>query len=194
MTSKRQRNTISETNSYDESDVLYPKMEHQDPRTFKPPFFLATWDEPRTTTKRISLAILLPSGIEPRKFSYSVNPDDRSIFEMSVLWPNPLVDMEVLHRKWITSEGDHKILSYHSKITAFESSLKQLRKRSGDSVSLTAQINLPHSVEIHIYENYNLEFRASSSKIVYVELKAAMDSYVYKMIRRVSNLFSYSIK
>lgn len=67
-------------------------------RSFVPLYLLSTWKEPRTTNDRISLAINLPSGVDVGDFSYRVVEGGRE-FEISVIWPKPLVDPTVLHKQ-----------------------------------------------------------------------------------------------
>lgn len=49
-------------------------------------------------TRRISVAIVLPSGVETGEFSIRVVDGDEYV-ELSVEWPPVLVEMNLLHRK-----------------------------------------------------------------------------------------------
>ena len=126
-------------------------------KTFKQLYLLSVWTEPGTMTNRISAAIVISSGIESGGFSLRVGDSGESI-ERNVLWPRTLVDMEVLHRKWLKSEAQ-KFKTYHPNMVGFENALKQLRGSTADSVESVARIPLPFSVQRDIDCKYNLAWK-----------------------------------
>lgn len=144
---------------------------------FRPMFLMSEWQEPRTMTKCLSIAIVLPSGVEAGGFCARV-VESGEFVELVVRWPAPLVDPELLHRKWIASNqgGDH-IEAYHPKIVGFQNALKSLRKQASDNVESTVRIPLPFAVQTHIDAKYNLAWRDSTVRIVYLELKAILETY-----------------
>lgn len=66
---------------------------------------------------------------------------------------------------------------YHPKFIGFETALKALRKKSSDSVQSTARIPLPFAVQTHIERKFNLGWRETNTRVVYVELKAYDEQY-----------------
>ena len=68
--------------------------------SFRPLYLKSIWTEPRTMTKRVSLAIVLPSGVECGRFFARV-VEGGEFVEMTFRWPGPLVNPEYLHKKWI---------------------------------------------------------------------------------------------
>lgn len=54
--------------------------------------------EPGATTRKLTAAILLLSGVSSGQFSVRVSEDEYAL-DYSVTWPNPLVDLAHLHRK-----------------------------------------------------------------------------------------------
>lgn len=95
-------------------------------------------------------------------------------------WPSPLVDSELLHQKWLLSaEEDNNTLftMFHPKVLALEDTLKKKRKRATDDVTSTAKIPVPFPVQTHIESKTNLGFEESSTKLVYIELKAMAENY-----------------
>ena len=54
--------------------------------------------------------------------------------------------------------------------------LKDLRRAAADKVEPTVRIPLPFSVQRHTEEKFNLAWRDSIVRIVYLELKATMES------------------
>ena len=63
------------------------------PLELKPFYLLSKWAEPGTKTKRISVAVVLPSGVP--KCSFYAHVADRGPFlEITVTWPAPLIDVD----------------------------------------------------------------------------------------------------
>lgn len=133
---------------------------------------MSEWQEPRTTTMRLSFAIVLPSGITGFKVRVIEEGD---CLELTVDWPKPLTDINMMHRKWLVN--DSEFTDVHPKILGFEAALKNLRENCTESVHSTAQIGLPFSVESHIDGKYNIGWREDSTRMLYVDLKATVDEY-----------------
>lgn len=81
------RDTIGQPLVVDEFSLLY---------------ILTTWKEPGTLTRRISVTLILSSGFEKGGFCSQV-PLDGMASELIVKWPTPLVDLGVMHKKWLTN-------------------------------------------------------------------------------------------
>lgn len=144
--------------------------------SFQPLHLISEWVEPGTTTRRLTVAILLPSGVAIGQFSTRVSDDGNTLF-LVIMWPDPLVNLKHLHRKWLTAKGPDKIELYHPKLVGFEHFLKSCRSRSTDSVESTARISLPFQVQTHISQKYNLGWNDSSARVVYVELRGHEEHY-----------------
>lgn len=61
---------------------------------------MSIWQEPGTTTKRITAANILPSGVGTGNFKERVI-EEGDVLELVVYWPKPLVDVHFMHRKWL---------------------------------------------------------------------------------------------
>lgn len=143
---------------------------------FQPLHALSEWTEPGTTTKCVTVAVVLPSGIEPGKFSVRVMEGGTEL-HVTVVWPNPLADVHTMHRKWLHSDGPDKLEVYHPRFVGFDNFLKSLRARSTDNIESTAKIPMPFPVQTHIYGKYNMGWRESSTRMVYVELRGFEENY-----------------
>lgn len=100
-------------------------------------------------TRRLSLAILLPSGIRTGNFSVAFSKCGRTL-DLGVCWPNAFLNMETLHKKWLLATNDHeKLEAYHPKILGFEAALKIKRKQASDVVEAVAHIALLLSRNTH---------------------------------------------
>lgn len=143
-----------------------------DDRSFKPlyllSYLLSEWKEPQNTPRRISPAVVLPSGIEPRQFSVRV-VNGGECLEVSVHWPQPLVCLETLHKKWLISEGEYRFKIYHPKVFGFETALHKLRNQTSDIVESVARTLLPFPVQPQIEQKYNLGWKESTARMVYIE-------------------------
>ena len=109
-------------------------------RLFRPLYLLSEWSEPGTTTKRITVAIVLPSGIETGNFSIRIVEDGKCLL-LVVQWPDPLMDLRMMHKKWLSQTNGFQM--YHPKVSGFETGLKRLRKRTIDYIESSARILLP---------------------------------------------------
>ena len=142
-------------------------------RSFVPLYLMSNWQESLTTVKRLSVAIVLPSGIQGFKIKVVEEGD---CLELVIDWPLPLTDTSMLHRKWLEF-GDGSLTEVHPKVLGFQSALKSLREKCNDNVQSVAHIGLPFTVESHIDQKHKIGWREDSTRIVYIDLKALVDDY-----------------
>ncbi|KAI0562174.1 hypothetical protein FGB62_65g314 [Gracilaria domingensis] len=137
---------------------------------FKPLYLAGEWNDPKTTLRRLSLAVVLPAGVEKGRFRIHI-VDNGNILELRVAWPRPLVDVEFLHKQWL----DKNIMTTdHPKFSGFNCALKLFRERSSDEVYSVARIPLPFPVHCHIQEKANLGWIGDATKVVYMDLEPAV--------------------
>lgn len=89
------------------------------------------------------------------EFSVRVWEDGHSIL-LTVNWTNPLVNLQHLHQKWLTSKSFDLIEMYHPKVIGFEQFFKKCRTWSTDNLESTATFVLPIQVQTYISEKYSL--------------------------------------
>ena len=146
---------------------------------FEPLTLVGEWEEPVTKTKRITVVLDLPSGVNKNDFTLRVLQGGM-ILELSATWPSPMLDLELLHQKWLTKPNNDQSLPftmYHPAALSLEDALKKKRARANDSVGSTTHIQLPFAVQTQILEKSNLYFKDSTTKVVYVEFKAIEEAY-----------------
>lgn len=142
------------------------------------PFHVFTyWTKPGTTTCRITIAIVLPTGIGPGNFSTKILEGER-ILELNVKWPQCLTNLDMLHRNWLCSSGPDHIEKYHPKYLSFGCALKTFREYESDDIQSKVSFSLPFPVEIHIVLKHNLGWKDHSDRVVYIDLKAHSENYV----------------
>ena len=137
------------------------------------------WEEPVTKTKHLTVVLNLPSRVNINEFTLRVLQGGMML-ELSVTLPSPMLDLELLHQKWLTKLNDDQSLPftmYYPAVLSLEDALKEKRERANDSVGSTAHIQLPFGVQTQILEKSNLYFKNSTTKVVYVELKAIEETY-----------------
>ncbi len=121
---------------------------------FKPLYLLSIWKEPGTMTKRVTAAVILPSGVETGDFSICISPCGMSL-EIAVVWPVPLVDLTCMHKKWLRPESGSGFQVFYPRYTGFEQVLKKIKQRSSDDVQSIARIPLTFAVQTHIDSKSN---------------------------------------
>ena len=113
---------------------------------------------------------------------FSISSSRQSRSRTSISWPTAILDMETLHKKWLLErDATLRVEPYHPKIVGFENSLKIRRKQASDIVESVAHISLPFPVETRIAQKSNLAWKDGTEKIVYVDLKAAVEGYSVNM-------------
>ena len=71
---------------------------------FKQLYLVGVSEDPATKTKRITVVIVLPSGINKNDFALFV-PGGGKLLQLQVTWPDPIVCLELLHQKWLRNSG-----------------------------------------------------------------------------------------
>lgn len=155
--------------------VTPTKSSIQESNTFHPLHLISIWQEPSTTAKRITVSIILPSGVNAGDFTIRII-EDGDVLELTVDWPKPLVDISFMHKKWLQDYASN-FTDFHPKFLGFEASLRKLRENLSDKVVSVARIGLPFSVQSHIESKHNIGFRDDTSRLVYVDLKAVEEKY-----------------
>lgn len=152
-------------------------LSHTTKMTFTPVHVISSWMESETLTERVTVSILLPSGVVKGDFAINVVNGGTQL-EISVVWPGCLSNPRTMHRKWLRN-GQMK--SYHPVIEGFDTVLRQSRTRVTDSFTSVCLIELPKTVQSHIHEKYNLQFEdLGNARMVYVHLKADTSKYAQK--------------
>lgn len=121
--------------------------------------------EPGTTTKCLTVVILLPSCVSYGNFSVLVS-EDGCASKLVITWPEPLYNFKIFHRRWLLSKEKDKIKLYIPNPIRFEHHLKSHRLRSGDKVEFMARINVPFQVQTHISDKFNHVWADSSARVI----------------------------
>lgn len=124
---------------------------------------------------RVTVAFVLPSGVEAGEFSVRI-VEGGHFLEYTVKCLAPLVDLEVIHKKWLL-DPSCEYQTYHPEFNGFIESVKPLRAPSTDWIEYSTRIYLPFDVENHIYHKINLVWCDNTVKMIYVCLKAVVQNY-----------------
>jgi len=95
--------------------------------------------------------------------------------ELTIIWPKVLVDIELMHRRWLKAGVVDSLSIYHPKFMGFERALRKLRGRPSDDVVSVTRVVLPFPVQTHVESKSNLVWSDSDAKMVYIDLKDIVD-------------------
>ena len=137
---------------------------------------MSSWVEPSTTTRGLTIAIRLPSGVGPGDWSAHVS-EGGDFYEVEVHWPVEFSDVNLLHRKWLNSKRADRLEPYHPKILGFERALKSLRPRHSESVKSRSRIPLPFTVQTEEASRSRTQTKGRHTRLLYVDLKATVEQY-----------------
>ena len=158
----------------EEQEVETVSIEDQR-NVYSPMCLISQWQEKLTMIKRLTVAIILPSGVGSGQFSLRVGEGGRHL-ELMIRWPKPLIDIYKMHKKWLTNERQN-YKDYHPEFTGFVEALRNYRARSVDWIESHTRIFLPYVVETHIQEKHNLAWVDDTTKMLYVRLRAFVEQY-----------------
>jgi len=130
------------------------------------------WVHEEKKWKMLSVIVLLPSGVRSGDFALHL-AEDGSFLQVSIMWPEPMIDAEVLLKKKL-DEG--QIVKYHPRILGFTESLRWYRQHKEDPVKSSAKISLIARVH-HIVDSSRLAWRSSTALIVLVDMKLFVGNY-----------------
>lgn len=136
---------------------------------------MSQWVEPLTTTSRLNVAILLPSGTTESSFKVSVHPHGR-VLQISVNLPKPLLQMSLLHRLFLKDPSTFKLDEVSLAINGFERALKMRRDHKDSKIMNSSQILLPFKVSTDFTYHY-LGWNDNSALVVYIKLHSHKESY-----------------
>ncbi len=180
MTVNKSSRDESKSDALDETLQELPNLEVTGKGiNFDPIYLIDTWKEPVTKTKRITVAANLPSGVNKSDPTLCVTEDGMTL-EITVTWPDPKINLEVLHQKSLQlsqEDSTRTFTMYHPAVLSLEDALNRKRPRANANVISTGNIPLSFPVQMQIDQKSNLHFKASAAKIVYIELKGISESY-----------------
>lgn len=150
-------------------------------KTFLPLALISQWDEAITTCEMLSVAIVLPSGVGPGDFKVRVI-EDGDVLELTVSWPMPLVNIEMMHAKWLKCDEQGKLIStdvtpHHPKILGFQKKLRMVREHLEKTPESVARFGLPITVQQQVVDQFNLGWVNDTTRMVYVDLRSVQNNY-----------------
>lgn len=179
-------NASSAKSEISADEQLQSDDDDDQPTIFKPPFIMGEWEN-QSEDKRVSIAILMPSGTCKRKKDHSVCViDGGTTLQISIAWPRALTDLEYLHKHWL--ESQRTFLANNPRVIAFRSFLRRLRTSKDQPILSTCQIKLPFPVkeELAIIKRSTTYLGWKSNEVVlYITLEAPDANYEAEMDEEV---------
>lgn len=129
--------------------------------------------EPDTASQRLTVQIVLPSGVSVGCFKGRL-VDDGDVLKLNVECPKPLIDVQFLHCNW---DADGIFSNFYENSVGLEDSLKKLSGNRTDTVSCNALICLHFHFQSNIEAKFNSAWWDYTSWVLYVNLKAIVEDY-----------------
>ncbi len=120
----------------DGGELLLNKMD------FMPLHVCASWTCAKTLASKLSVSILLPSGVSPEDLNVTVAEGGEHLY-VEACWPEALQNPRVMHEMWIQDSDPRRTVEAHNKMIAFEKSIKELKRKKSEQLLSTATIALP---------------------------------------------------
>eukprot|EP00171_Calliarthron_tuberculosum_P005918 IDg5918t1 len=175
--SVQQRSALADDGSMSESS----EGERELPRnTFCPIYIMGEWESDEED-KRVSIAILMPTGLCNRSKDHDVRVvnDGRSL-ELTVVWPRAMTDMAYLHKFWLRKDAG--FLHNHPRLISFRAFLRRLRTTSEQPIISTFQLELPFKVKTELTllkrNTSYLNWTENKEVVLYITLEAPDANYV----------------
>ena len=109
---------------------------------FNPIYTLSVWKDPSSKDQRISIAILLPTGIGESPGDPKLSVESEKILKISVMWPSAMSSVPQLMRRWLTGQDGPEMKDYHLHVQGFYSFMEKFQSKEGDPIYSTAKIGL----------------------------------------------------
>lgn len=134
------------------------RMPGDDRLKFEPPYFFSEWmDRDSGIAKRLTIVLLLPSGISGADVEADI-VQDGLVYEMNFIWAQPFMKPERPCAAFIADPEDPKYKENHPEVIAMEKELKNIRTAFGltqsKPIPSKTQISLPFEVEEGRKEKY----------------------------------------
>eukprot|EP00171_Calliarthron_tuberculosum_P016567 IDg16567t1 len=166
--------------SKEESSLSSASAAESDANSFRLIYVMGFWESDEED-KRVSIAILMPSGLCARQKDYDVRvvADGRTL-EVSFAWSREMTDTVYLHKYWLTKEPG--FLPNHPRLIAFCAFLRRLRSNNQQEIHSTFRLKLPFKVKSELTitrRNTSYPRWVNSKEVVpYVTLEAPDANYL----------------
>ena len=146
------------------------------PLTFHPIYTVSVWKDPTSKDQRVSMAILLPTGIGENPGDLKLFVEDDEIFKITIRWPSAMVSVPQLMQRWLSSQEEPEMKDYHPQVQGFYSFLENFQSKEGDPIYSTARIGLPFSMNPD-FERILLGSEGTKQIVLFVTLGAPDHNY-----------------
>jgi len=142
----------------------------------KPLYLLSTWRDPRTRDGRISILIVLPTGVLEIDDAVTAEVVSENQIELTIQWPTPAINVQKLV-SGVLAVQNHLELSHGTLMEqGFHDFLSQYRSKEADPISSTCIIQLPFAVKPDFDEEV-IMFEDSETQLYLLQLRAPEQKY-----------------
>lgn len=104
--------------SDDESASDFSSVKEENLLTFHLLHFISVWTKPGTTKMCIYAVAILPPGVGTEKFCTQLFEGGWEL-RVTFTWPKPLLELRVLHNKWLKDVAEDKRETFNLGILGF---------------------------------------------------------------------------
>ncbi len=144
--------------------------------TFKPLYIMSKWKDILAKDARVSVAILLPTGIGEHVGDIKVQVDDEEYLAVGVAWPSSLTEPKILTKKWLVGDEVEMIEGYHLMVENFYKFLSKFQRCKNEQVMSWCRIPLPFPVKPDI-KQYVLGWEGTEQIVLFITLFAPEGNY-----------------
>ena len=129
------------------------------------------WADPDTEEMKLTVVVLLPSGVGDSENDVHVTLEcESTTLSIQVRWPATFNCSELLHKKWLKGPGAPSVQAYHPRILGYKRLLDSIDKQpNGDRVSV-ARIQLPGPSGGQLCETEMMGIKGKPDRYLYVSI------------------------
>ena len=130
---------------------------------------LSFWKDPIPRVQKVSVGILLSSGVGEKPDDLCVSVDDENMLKITIRLPSAMIPVLQSMQRWLTGAASPEIKEYHSKIQGFFTFLEKFQAKEGDPIYSTTQIALPFIVKPD-FNRVVLRWKGTNQVVLFVPL------------------------
>ena len=169
------------------------------PLQFQPIHLLYTWKDPLSKDDRVSVAILLPTGVSEKPGDLQIALENETVLKITVMWPSATTSVPQLMQKWLSCDIGTAMKEYYPQVQGFFDLLENFQAREGDSVYSTTQIPLLFIVKTD-FEPVLLGWEGTNQIVLFVTLSVfdrnckMENNLLVQMSRALQNLKAVDVQ
>jgi len=142
----------------------------------KPLYILSTWRDPRTRDGRISIVLVLPSGVLQMEGGVVAEVVSERKVKVTITWPTPATDVQKIVSGILAVDSNLDLSHGTLMAQGFHDFLSQYRAKEADPIVSTCLIELPFPVKPD-FDEEAIMFNDSETQLYLLQLRAPEKRY-----------------